>query len=210
LYGGIISLSSIGAAYQWIRDSFLQNMEFSVIDAKAAGSIQKSMGLFFIPWLSGSGYPMINMSARGGFIGMDFSSDPYCMALAVMESAAFSLKNAVADLNSHGFSPGVLKIMGGASNSAVWMDILSAVLEVPLYKMKITDSCALGAAFIAACGEGWYKSYSEAAEKTVKQEKIPHTPLNRYFYEEKFLRYNEVISCMQGLYRERPNRTMTL
>jgi sugar (pentulose or hexulose) kinase len=206
----MISLSSIGASYQWIKDSFLQNMEFSAIDAKAAGSIQKSTELFFIPWLSGSGYPLINTSARGGFTGMDFSTDPYCMALAVMESAAFSLKNAVADLISHGFNPKMLKIMGGASNSMVWMNILSAVLEVPLYKTKITDSCALGAAFIAACGEGWYKSYGEAAEKTVKQEKIPNTSLNRDFYGEKFLRYNEVISCMQELYRKKPNRTITL
>jgi sugar (pentulose or hexulose) kinase len=210
LYGNLISLSSIGASYQWIRDCFLQTLQFDTIDAKAAGSVQKSRDLFFVPWLSGSGYPMINISARGGFIGMDFSSDPYCMALAVMESAAFSLKNAVADLNSHGFSPRALKIMGGASNSAVWMDILSAVLDIPLYKTEVADSCALGAAFIAARGEGWYKNYGEAAEKTVRQEKLPPSSLDRDFYGEKILRYNEVISHMQGFYRKKPDRAMAL
>jgi len=200
LYGNMASLTGTGASYQWVKDTFLTNEAFSSIDEKAAKETTKCGNVFFFPWLSGAAYPIWNMNARGGFIGMDFSHGPYCMALAVMESAAFSLKNAVKDFESHGFKPKAIKIMGGAAKSKVWLDILAAVIDVPLYKMEITDSCALGAAFIAAKSEGWYSDYASAARAMVKQERIQEKTADRNFYIEKYERYNRALSAMREIY----------
>lgn len=200
LYGNMVSLSGAGASYQWIKDIFLPEENFSSIDSRAAQEISKCGNLYFIPWLSGAAYPVWNMNARGGFAGMDFSNNPYSMALAVMEAAAFSLRNAIADFKAYGFRPGIIRIMGGAAKSAVWLDILAAVIDIPFRKMEISDSCALGAAFIAACGEGWYRDYSSAARTVVKEERIPETKLNRNLYEEKFKRYNEILGAAKKLY----------
>jgi len=200
LYGNMASLTGTGASYQWIKDTFLSIENFPSIDEKAAKETAKCGNVFFFPWLSGAAYPIWNMNARGGFIGMDFSHGPYSMALAVMESAAFSLKNAVKDFESHGFKPKAIRIMGGAAKSKVWLDILAAVMEVPLYKMEITDSCALGAAFIAATSEGWYSDYASAARAVVKQERIQEKTADRNFYIEKFERYNRVLSTMREIY----------
>ena len=90
--------------------------------------------------------------------------------------------------------------MGGAANSKIWLDILTAVMDVPLFKMEVTDSCALGAAFIAACGQGWYKDFASAARAVVKQEKLSDTKMDGVFYEEKFMRYNETVDLMKKLY----------
>ncbi|MDR0448641.1 MAG: hypothetical protein LBH07_08225 [Treponema sp.] len=200
LYGNIASLTGTGASYQWVKDTYLPNESFLSIDEKAAQKIQKCKNLYFLPWLSGAGYPVWNMNARGGFIGIDYSFDAYCMALAVMESAAFSLKNAVKDFENHGSKPKAITIMGGAANSKVWLDILTAVLDLPLYKMEITDSCALGAAFIAARAEGWYGDYASAAQAVVKQEKVPKAEANRDFYLKKCQRYNNVLAAMKEMY----------
>jgi sugar (pentulose or hexulose) kinase len=164
--------------------------------------MEKNSGLFFIPWLSGAAYPYWNPLVRGGFIGMDFTTGPYDMALAVMESAAFSLKHALCDFEEHGLTPSVIKIMGGAVKSSVWMDILTALIDKPLYKMQITDSCALGAAFIAVCGEGWYEDYNAAAKAAVKLERIGKTSFSGSFYREKFRRYTGILTDMDRLFRK--------
>ena len=202
LYGNMASLTCTGASYQWIKDTFLPNEDFPSIDEKAAKETTKCGSIFFFPWLSGAGYPIWNMNARGGFIGMDFSHGPYSMALAVMESSAFSLKNAMKDFESHGFKPLAIKIMGGAAKSKIWLDILGAVIDVPLYKMEITDSCALGAAFIAAKSEDWYKDYASAASAVVKQEKIQENTADRNFYLEKYKRYNVALTDMRKIYSQ--------
>ncbi|MDR1566390.1 MAG: hypothetical protein LBS48_03785 [Treponema sp.] len=202
LYGNMASLAGAGAAYQWIKDTFLPGESFDAIDEKAAAEAPKCGNLFFLPWLAGASYPAWNPAARGGFIGMDFAANPYALALAVMESAAFSLNNAVTDFEARGFTPRSIKIMGGAIKSSVWLDMLTAVLDVPFYKMNITDSCALGAAFIAACGQGWYPDYAAAAAKAAGQEAVRETTADRDFYREKSRRYNEVLSFMEKLYKK--------
>jgi sugar (pentulose or hexulose) kinase len=202
LYGNMVSLSGAGGSFQWVADTFFPGKELAQIDGELPRRIEKNSGLFFIPWLSGASYPAWNTSARGGFIGMDFAAGPYDMALAVMESAAFSLKHALCDFEEHGLSPSVIKIMGGAVKSDVWMDLLTALIDTPLYKMRIADSCALGAAFIAACGEGWYGDYSAAAETVVRLERIGETRFSKNFYRKKFRRYTGMLAEMDRLFRK--------
>jgi sugar (pentulose or hexulose) kinase len=202
LYGNMISLSGAGSSYQWMADTFFPGRDLARIDEELPRRIEKNRGLFFVPWLSGAAYPFWNSSARGGFVGMDFAAGPYDMALAVMESAAFSLKNALCDLEENGLNPSAIKIMGGAAKSGVWMDMVTALIDVPVYKMRITDSCALGAAFIAACGEGWYGDYGAAAKETVAFEKTGGTRFFRNFYQEKFRRYTEMLAGMDRLFQK--------
>jgi sugar (pentulose or hexulose) kinase len=208
LYGNMASLGGVGSSFQWIGDKFFPGQPLSQIDDNILSSentaevLAKNAGLFFIPWLAGAGYPVGNPAARGGFIGMDFTTGPYDMALAVLESAVFSLKNAMNDFEKNGFNPSVIKIMGGAAKSKIWMDILAAAIDVPIYKMRIADSCALGAAFIAACGERWYKDYVEVANAVVTSEAIRGSFPDKNLYEEKFRRYGEVLKCMELLFKK--------
>jgi sugar (pentulose or hexulose) kinase len=201
-YGNMVSLSGAGSSYQWIADNFFPGQDLAQIDAELPPRVEKNGGLFFSPWLSGAAYPYWNPLARGGFIGMDFTAGPYDMALAVMESAAFSLKHALCDFEEHGLTPSGIKIMGGAVKSGVWMDLLTALFDTPLYKMRIADSCALGAAFIAACGEGWYGDYHAAAETAVTFERIGETRFSRNFYREKYRRYTGMLAGINRLFRK--------
>jgi glycerol kinase len=68
--------------------------------------------------------------------------------------------------------------------------------------MRITDSCALGAAFIAACGEGWYKDYAEAAIAAVTAEAIRGSALDKNLYREKFHGYGEALKHMELLFKK--------
>jgi sugar (pentulose or hexulose) kinase len=199
LYGNMISLSAAGNSYQWIRDKFLPQLNYFEIDGKASAVRDKNKKLFFIPWLSGAGYPVWKDKARGGFIGMDFDTGPFDMALVIMESGAFSVKKALEDFEQNGFSMERIKIMGGAIKSSAWMELLTVIIGRPVYKMNVTDSCALGAAFIAACGEGWFTNYGEAA-KTLKSEKVERDYRHGDFYEEKYRNYKKLLKHIEQIY----------
>jgi sugar (pentulose or hexulose) kinase len=199
LYGNMMALPNSGTSYQWMADRFFPGIKLSHIDMQVA-SLQKNEELFFIPWLTGASYPHRNSNARGGFLGMDTSSGPCDMALAVMESAVFSLKISIDDFRTNGFNPALIKIMGGAAKSELWMDILAAVIDLPICKMRVTDSCALGAAFIAACGEGWYPDYAAAAKVATETENIGETKQDKNYYQEKYCRYREVLAGVATLY----------
>jgi sugar (pentulose or hexulose) kinase len=200
LYGNLISLSAAGNSYQWIREKFLREMPFPEIDKEAVSHVEKNKALFFIPWLSGAGYPVWKSAARGGFIGMDFDTGPADMALAVLESAVFSVKTAIGDFEKNGFIPGRIKIMGGAARSDVWMELLAAVLDIPIFRMIVTDSCALGAAFIAARGEGWFEKYSDINNVMQKPERIFLKSADKNFYREKYQEYTRILKSMEQMY----------
>jgi sugar (pentulose or hexulose) kinase len=200
LYGNMISLSAVGNSYQWIRDTFAPQTTYSELDKKAATRKGKNSNLFFVPWLSGAGYPVWKDKARGGFIGMDFDTGPFDMALAVMESAAFSVKNALGDFEKNGFTAGRIKLMGGAAKSPVWMELLADIVDMPVYKMNVTDSCALGAAFIAACGEKWFSNYAEAAKAAVTYEETTSDNENKQFYGEKYKNYLRLLKYIEPIY----------
>jgi sugar (pentulose or hexulose) kinase len=199
LYGNMISLSAVGNSYQWIRDKFIPQSDYAGIDEKVSAIRNKDKNLFFIPWLSGAGYPVWEDRARGGFIGMDFDTGPFDMALAIMESGAFLVKNALEDFEQNGVSAGKINIMGGAVKSSVWLELLTVIIGRPVYKMNVTDSCALGAAFIAACGEGWFANYGEAA-KTLKSEKVEGNYKHRKFYEMKYRSYKRLLKHLEQIW----------
>jgi sugar (pentulose or hexulose) kinase len=199
-YGNMISLSAVGNSYQWVRDKYMPQMNYSEIDEKAAILKNKNKKLLFIPWLSGAGYPVWKDRARGGFIGMDFDTGPFDLALAVMESAVFSLKTAIEDFEKNGFTAGRIRLMGGAVKSSVWMKLLATVIDIPVYKVNAADSCALGAAFIAACGEEWFSNYAEAAKAVVKTEETAPDCANKQFYEEKYRNYTRLLKHVEQIY----------
>lgn len=202
LYGNLASLSGIGNTYKWIVGALFPGESLSVVDAALEKIPKKNEKLFFVPWLSGSGYPMWNPEAKGSFHGLDFSVTRNEMALAVLESAAFSLRNAIDDFEDNGMPCRRVRIMGGATRSRLWMGLLKAVLGVPLYQMDIPEACALGAAFIAARHAGWFEDYGEFAQGIITTREITSGEENPEYYEWKQRRYKNILDVVDSLYRQ--------
>ena len=199
LYGNLASLAGLGGSLDWVREHLLPDLGYEDIDRLVFSRFAKNEKLFFIPWLSGAGYPVWNSEAAGGFIGMDFSVKPGDMALAVMEAAVFSVKTAVRDFAKNGFTPRRLTVMGGASRSVSWMALLAAAAGIPVYLTSVVDSCALGAAFIAARGENWFTRYGESFSAAGIKAVTNISPENN-FYHAKYEHYIRALDLIQQIY----------
>lgn len=201
LYGSIASLACSGASLQWYKNQFL-NEDWEELNRGVEQRIAQENDVFFYPYLAGANYPVWQPAAKGTFTGFDLSSDKFDFARAIMEGVAFGLKRALADFEKNGCPVRSLKIMGGAAKSGIWKHIIAAVAGVPIEQMRETDTCALGAAMIAAVGAGIYPDYAKAAQAMVHTDRVePACAKETAYYEGKYSRYMEMWSCIERFYQ---------
>jgi xylulokinase len=131
-------------------------------------------GVIFLPYLMGRGSPHGDASATGTFAGMTLASSRGDLARAVLEGAAFALRDIRDDLTQFGLSPGALKLSGGGGRSALWRQIIADTLgqELAYYPSDST----LGAAIVAAVGLGFYRDFPSATRAMVHHP-IRHAPI---------------------------------
>lgn len=201
-YGAIASLVCSGASLQWFKNNFLPE-EFDEMNRVVAQRQEKPQGLFFYPYLAGAMYPLWVPNARGAFVGMTLEHDRFDFARAIMEGVAFGVRRGVEDFRRNGCPVHSITMMGGASKSPVWMQMIASITGVPIVRLNQADVCALGAAAIAACGAGIYESYAEAAKAMVHTE-TTYAPIagEAEQYQKKFQSYVRMWDHMQAYYSE--------
>lgn len=200
LYGAIASLICSGASLQWFKNEFLLE-DFQKINEEAAKRRDKIKDVLFYPYLAGAAYPIWNAKARGAFIGLTLAHDRYDFARAIMEGVAFGVKRGVRDFAENGCDIKQIIMMGGASKSELWCQMIASVTQVPIIKLEQPDGCAMGAAIIAACGLGMHGDYKEAAEKMTGKMCV-YEPIGEevLFYEEKFQQFDKMWKIIEGYY----------
>ena len=201
LYGAIASLVCSGASLQWFKNEFLPE-DFQRMNEEAALRREKTKELFFYPYLAGASYPIWNLEAKGAFTGLNLEHDRFDFARAIMEGVAFGVKRAVQDFKANGCEIRQITMMGGASKSPLWCQMIASITEVPIQRLNQADICAVGAAVIAACGVGFFSNYEEAVKAMVHTEHLYEpVPEEAAFYREKFERYDRMWESMQAYYR---------
>lgn len=103
--------------------------------------------LLFIPFLDGCWSPRNDADIRGGFVGLAHQHDDAALTQAVLQGVAFSIRECADAFRDGGSDLRRLYAIGGGSRSALWLSMLSTLLNVPL---DVPRSSALGAAFGAA------------------------------------------------------------
>lgn len=201
LYGAIASLICSGASLQWFKNNFLPD-EFDVMNKEVDTRRDKVKDLMYFPYLAGANYPIWNMKAKGAFTGMALEHDRFDFARALMEGVAFGVRRAVDDFAANGTEIKYITMMGGASKSEVWMQMIADITGAEIVRLNQGEVCALGAAVIAACGVGLYPSYEEAAKAMVHVEKV-FTPIpeNVVWYKEKFQNFDRMWKCLEQYYK---------
>lgn len=202
LYGAIASLVCSGASLQWFKNNFLPE-EFDEMNRRVAENRDVTGALTFFPYMAGANYPLWQMNAKGAFTGIGLEHDRFCFARAIMEGVAFGIRRAVEDFRKNGTEVKSIVMMGGASRSEVWMDMIASITGVEIQALNQSDVCALGAAVIAACGCGIYDSYDKAAKAMVRADKV-YLPKAEdvAYYDVKFRNYVRMWDCMRKYYEE--------
>jgi glycerol kinase len=149
-----------GAAVQWLRDG-LKIIEKSEDSERLANSVPDNDGVVFVPALTGLGAPYWEPEATGTIFGITRGTTDAHIARATLEAIAFQVKDIFDAMGQTGIKLSKLRVDGGASANALLMQVQSDLLEVPLQRPIHLDSTALGAAYLAGLGVGFWSSLEE-------------------------------------------------
>lgn len=159
------SIFVAGAAIQWLRDE-LGLINFSADSEKMAISVEDTNGAYVIPSFVGLGAPYWNMHARGTIIGLSRGTNRNHIVRATLESIAFQTKDVLQAMEEDsGIKLQALKVDGGATENNFLMQFQSDILGVSIDRPEITETTALGAAYLAGLAVGFWSSKEEIKKK---------------------------------------------
>jgi len=152
-----------GAAVQWLRDGLGIIAKAADVDALAA-SVPDTGGVYFVPALAGLGAPYWDPLARGTIVGLTRGSTRAHLARATLEAIAFQSAELIEAMASDsGIAATELRVDGGATKSDLLMQMQADLLGVPVVRPKVTETTALGAAYLAGLATGFWRDESEIA-----------------------------------------------
>ncbi len=192
LYGNIASLSGVGNAMKWVRDTF--GGDYRSIDKEAEKRLESAKNILFFPHFSGAGFPLRDSALYGGIYGLRLGNDKYDIARALMEGVAFEVRAGLEKFAEQGVDISALKIMGGASRSDLWCSIVGYVTGCKITRMNNAEACAVGAAAIAAVGCGMTDGYVSLSEGEVLD--LPDEKIYAH-YNKKYKKYIELCSSVK-------------
>jgi glycerol kinase len=152
-----------GAVVQWIRDGLGLIRTAAEIEPLAA-SVADNGGIYLVPAFAGLGAPHWDPYARGTLVGITRGTSAAHIARAALESIAYQ----VADLlDAMGADAGIalkeLRVDGGAANNNMLMQFQADLLGVPVVRPAVTETTALGAAYLAGIAVGFWKSADDVS-----------------------------------------------
>ncbi|MDQ3331377.1 MAG: glycerol kinase GlpK [Planctomycetota bacterium] len=152
------SIFIAGAVVQWLRDGLGIIRSAPEIE-KLAGSVSSTDGVYFVPAFVGLGAPYWDPYARGTIVGLTRGTTAAHIARAALESIACQTVDVIrAQEADSGLALTELRVDGGAAADNLLMQIQADVLGVPVIRPKVTETTALGAAYLAGLAVGYWKS----------------------------------------------------
>jgi glycerol kinase len=150
-----------GASIQWLRDE-LKIIHDSADSEYFANKVNNTNGVYVVPAFTGLGAPYWDMYARGAIVGLTRGANRNHIIRATLESIAYQTKDIIeAMIEDSGINLTVLKVDGGASANNFLMQFQSDILNVNIERPDITETTALGAAYLAGLATGFWKSKGE-------------------------------------------------
>jgi glycerol kinase len=159
------SIFIAGAVVQWLRDGLGIIRESSEMEPLAR-QVDDSGGLFFVPAFTGMGAPHWDQYARGLMVGINRGTTRAHIARAALEGIAFQVTD-VLNLMERDSNVTIkeLRVDGGASANNLLMQIQSDLLGIPVVRPNITESTAMGAAFLAGLAVRFWKDTHELQQQ---------------------------------------------
>jgi len=152
-----------GILLTWLRDFAAPQSTYEDLLAEAARVPPGSEGLVCLPHFSGTATPTFHSQVRGGFVGLTLGHRRAHIARSVAEAVCFAARDVLSLTARAGRPAAALRMLGGATRSDFWMQMLADVVRLPLDVPKCSEAPALGGAVFAGVGAGRFASISEGA-----------------------------------------------
>ena len=154
-----------GAVVQWLRDG-LKIIRTSNEVEELSASAGDSGGVYLVPAFAGLGAPHWNQHARGTLFGLTRGSSNAHIAKAALDSIAYQTYDVLKAMEADaGINITELRVDGGATVNNALMQFQSDILHCKVVRPRITETTALGAAYLAGLAVGYWKNIEEIQEQ---------------------------------------------
>jgi glycerol kinase len=154
-----------GAVVQWLRDE-LKIIRSSAEVEKLAAQVKDTDGVYLVPAFAGLGAPHWNQYARGTIFGITRGSSNAHIARAALDSIAYQTYDVLKAMEADsGIHIKELRVDGGATVNNHLMQFQSDILNTKVVRPKVTETTALGAAYLAGLAVGYWKNVADIQEQ---------------------------------------------
>jgi glycerol kinase len=168
-----------GAVVQWLRDG-LKAISASHEVQELAASVPDAGGVVFVPAFTGLGAPYWNAQARGAIVGLTRGTTAAHIARAALESIAFQSAALLQAMARDTGPVTELRVDGGACVNDLLMQFQADLLGIPVVRPQVTETTALGAAYLAGLAVGVWRDLDQlAALWQVQRRFLPTLPRER-------------------------------
>lgn len=200
LMGCVLSAAGCG---QWWLGNIVGTWDY---DTEVGRIHEDRLGentVYFLPYLMGERTPHNDPRARGTFVGMRMDTSRADMTQAVLEGAAFALRDCLQVARTEGVDVHASTICGGAARCGLWKTILADVLGIPLSDTQTEQAPALGAAMLASVACGVYPSVAECAGAVVQRKDTVY-PDRRIMtaYQGHYFVWHQIYPALKGIYQQ--------
>ncbi len=159
------SIFVAGSAIQWLRDG-LRLIESAPDSEWIAKKVDDTDGVYVVPAFVGLGAPYWDMKARGTIIGLTRGTTKAHVVRATLDSMAYQTKDVLSAMEADSrIKLQALKVDGGAVANNILMQFQADILNVPVDRPRITETTALGAAYLAGLAVGVWTNKEELSQR---------------------------------------------
>ena len=152
-----------GAVVQWLRDGLGIIRNAKEVETLAA-QVEDTHGVYLVPAFAGLGAPHWDPYARGTITGLTRGTTAAHLARAALEGIAYQVADILHAMEADsGIRLKELRVDGGASRNNLLMQFQSDLLKVPVVRPKVSETTALGAAYLAGLAVGYWKNRAAIA-----------------------------------------------
>lgn len=168
------SIFATGAAIQWLRDELGIVRSAAETEALAA-SVSDTGGVYFVPAFVGLGAPYWDSEARGAIVGITRGTSRAHIARAALAAACFQTRDVLRAMEADAGSPiRCIRVDGGMTANSLLLQMQADVLGLPVLRPAVTETTALGAAFLAGLAVGvWPDATAVASTWRAEREFLP-------------------------------------
>ena len=159
------SIFVAGSAIQWLRDG-LRMLKSAKDSEQYATRIESTDGVYVVPAFVGLGAPYWNSDVRGAIFGLTRGTEKEQFVRATIESLAYQTRDVLTSMESDsGIHLKTLRVDGGAVSNNFLMQFQSDILNVPVERPEVSETTALGAAYLAGLAVGFWKDQAEVKDQ---------------------------------------------
>lgn len=159
------SIFVAGSAIQWLRDG-LRMLKSAKDSEQYATRIESTDGVYVVPAFVGLGAPYWNSDVRGAIFGLTRGTEKEQFVRATIESLAYQTRDVLTSMESDsGINLKTLRVDGGAVSNNFLMQFQSDILNVPVERPEVSETTALGAAYLAGLAVGFWKDQAEVKDQ---------------------------------------------